>query len=77
MRKFHPFAAQAKAQGKNIYHLNIGQPDIETPAVYFKAIEEFPNPVIEYVESPGIPPWFMPCRIITRTLAWSWRNRIF
>jgi len=56
MRKFHPFAAEAKAQGKNIYHLNIGQPDIETPAVYFKAIEEFPNPVIEYVESPGIPP---------------------
>lgn len=56
MRKFHPYAVQAKAQGKHIYHLNIGQPDIETPPVYFKAIQEFPNPVIEYVESPGIPP---------------------
>ena len=31
MRKFHPYAVAAKEAGKKIYHLNIGQPDIETP----------------------------------------------
>ena len=31
MRKFHPYAVAAEAKGKKIYHLNIGQPDIETP----------------------------------------------
>ena len=30
MRKFHPYAVAAEAKGRNIYHLNIGQPDIET-----------------------------------------------
>ena len=28
MRKFHPYAVAAKARGVNIYHLNIGQPDV-------------------------------------------------
>lgn len=31
MRKFHPYAVAAKARGVNIYHLNIGQPDVQTP----------------------------------------------
>ena len=31
MRKFHPYAVAAQAKGRRIYHLNIGQPDIETP----------------------------------------------
>ncbi len=30
MRKFHPYAVAAEAKGKKIYHLNIGQPDVET-----------------------------------------------
>ena len=32
MRKFHPYAVAAEAKGKKIYHLNIGQPDVETPS---------------------------------------------
>jgi aspartate aminotransferase len=32
IRKLVPFAEKAKKEGKKIYHLNIGQPDIETPA---------------------------------------------
>ena len=32
IRKFNVFAFEAKAKGKKVYHLNIGQPDIETPA---------------------------------------------
>ena len=55
MRKFHPYAVAAKAAGKKIYHLNIGQPDIETPPVYFDAIRNFHQPVLEYAPSPGIP----------------------
>ena len=55
MRKFHPYAVAAEAAGKKIYHLNIGQPDIETPPQYFEAIRNFHQPVLEYAPSPGIP----------------------
>ncbi|MBR3298359.1 MAG: aminotransferase class I/II-fold pyridoxal phosphate-dependent enzyme, partial [Clostridia bacterium] len=55
MRKFHPYAVEAKAKGKKIYHLNIGQPDIETPPNYYYAIQNFDNPVLEYAASPGMP----------------------
>ncbi|MBR4435054.1 MAG: pyridoxal phosphate-dependent aminotransferase [Clostridia bacterium] len=55
MRKFHPYAVEAKEKGKKIYHLNIGQPDIETPPNYYCAIRNFENPVLEYAASPGMP----------------------
>lgn len=55
MRKFHPYAVEAVKQGKTIYHLNIGQPDIETPPAYYEAIRNFRNPVLEYAASPGMP----------------------
>ena len=55
MRKFHPFAVEAQTKGRKIYHLNIGQPDIATPSVYFDAVRNFADPVLEYAESPGVP----------------------
>ena len=55
MRKFHPYAVAAQAAGKKIYHLNIGQPDIETPQAYFDAVKHFDQPVLEYAPSPGMP----------------------
>ena len=55
MRKFHPFAVAAKEQGRKIYHLNIGQPDIATPPAYFEAVRNFTQPVLEYAASPGMP----------------------
>jgi len=55
MRKFHPYAVAARAAGKKIYHLNIGQPDIVTPPAFFEAVRTFENPVLEYAPSPGIP----------------------
>ena len=55
MRKFHPFAVAAEAKGRKIYHLNIGQPDIETPAVFFDAVKDFKQPVLAYAPSPGVP----------------------
>ncbi len=55
MRKFYPYAVAAKEAGKKIYHLNIGQPDIETPPQYFEAVRNFQLPVLAYAESPGMP----------------------
>ena len=55
MRKFHPYAVAAQAKGRKIYHLNIGQPDIETPPQYFEAVRNFQLPVLEYAPSPGMP----------------------
>lgn len=55
MRKFHPYAVAAQEKGKKIYHLNIVQPDIETPKAYFDAVKRFDQPVLEYAPSPGIP----------------------
>lgn len=55
MRKFHPFAVAAEARGRKIYHLNIGQPDIETPAAFFDAVKDFKQPVLAYAPSPGVP----------------------
>ena len=55
MRKFHPYAVAAQEKGKKIYHLNIGQPDIETPKAYFDVVKHFDQPVLEYAPSPGMP----------------------
>ena len=38
IRKLIPFAEKAKKRGINVLHLNIGQPDIETPKIYFDYI---------------------------------------
>ena len=53
IRKFAPHAKAAEEAGKTVYYLNIGQPDIETPAEYFDAIQSFPSPVLEYAPSQG------------------------
>ena len=55
MRKFHPYAVAAQERGIKLYHLNIGQPDIETPAAYFEAAKNFNEPVLEYAPSAGVP----------------------
>ena len=55
MRKFHPYAVAAAAAGKKIYHLNIGQPDIETPRAFYDALRSFDEHVLAYAPSPGIP----------------------
>ena len=54
MRKFNGEAAKAVENGKKIYHLNIGQPDIVTPAAYFDALKAFAQPVLAYAPSPGV-----------------------
>ena len=41
IRRLIPYADEAKAKGKKVYHLNIGQPDIKTPDEYFEAVKAF------------------------------------
>lgn len=55
IRKLVPFADQAKKEGKKIYHLNIGQPDIETPELMLNAIKNIDFKVWSYTHSEGIP----------------------
>lgn len=54
IRKFNPFAFEAEAKGLKVYHLNIGQPDIKTPDVFWDAVKGFNKPVLAYAESQGI-----------------------
>ena len=54
IRKLVPFAEQAKKEGKKIFHLNIGQPDIESPQVMLDAIRNNKLNHIEYSHSAGI-----------------------
>jgi len=55
IRKLAPFAEDAKKTGKKVYHLNIGQPDIETPREFFDAVKNFDEKVLEYAFSQGMP----------------------
>ena len=55
IRKFYPYADAAKAQGKRIYQLNIGQPDVATPKAFYDAVQGFAQPVLAYAPSPGLP----------------------
>jgi len=54
IRKLVPYAEAAKKKGRIVYHLNIGQPDIETPKVAIDAIKNIDLNVIEYSHSAGI-----------------------
>ncbi|MEE2919536.1 MAG: pyridoxal phosphate-dependent aminotransferase [Bacteroidota bacterium] len=53
IRKLAPFATAAKAAGKRVIHLNIGQPDIATPTVALDAVRQDTRTVIEYSPSEG------------------------
>lgn len=53
IRKLAPFATAAKAAGKRVIHLNIGQPDIATPVVALDAVRQDTRTVIEYSPSEG------------------------
>lgn len=53
IRKLMPFANAARARGKNILHLNIGQPDIKTPQVVLDRMKHIKREVIEYSSSEG------------------------
>jgi aspartate aminotransferase len=55
IRKLAPLAELAKSRGTKVYHLNIGQPDIETPACMMERLKQIEDKVLEYSPSTGTP----------------------
>jgi aspartate aminotransferase len=55
IRKLAPLADAAKARGTRVLHLNIGQPDIETPACMRERLKQIDDRVLEYSPSTGTP----------------------
>lgn len=53
IRRLAPLAEAAKGRGVKVYHLNIGQPDIETPQVGLDALKHIDRKVLEYSPSDG------------------------
>ena len=53
IRKLVPYAEAAKKRGVKVYHLNIGQPDIETPPAIMDAVRKADIKVLEYSHSAG------------------------
>lgn len=53
IRKLVPYAEAAKRRGVRIYHLNIGQPDIETPEAALEAVHNISTRIFEYGHSAG------------------------
>ena len=53
IRKLVPFAEKAKKKGIKVFHLNIGQPDIETPKSALKAVKNADIKVLAYSKSEG------------------------
>ena len=54
IRKLKPIADATKAKGIHVYHLNIGQPDIETPKEMLDVYREYDEKVLAYGPSQGL-----------------------
>ena len=63
IRKLAPLADAAKARGIRVYHLNIGQPDIETPACMLDRLKQIDDRVLAYSPSTGTPAFLQSLRI--------------
>ncbi len=55
IRKLTPIAQATKKRGIKVYHLNVGQPDIDTPDGFFRALREYEGKIVDYPLSEGIP----------------------
>lgn len=53
IRKLVPYADKAKQNGKKVYHLNIGQPDIDSPKSALDALKNFEPTIVSYTHSEG------------------------
>lgn len=53
IRKLVPYADVAKQRGTKVYHLNIGQPDIQSPEAVLEGLKNYPAKIISYTHSEG------------------------
>lgn len=68
IRRLAPLVAAARAAGKNVYALNIGQPDIETPRVILDRLRGYDAPFIPYGPSQGLPEFIEALRFYYRSV---------
>lgn len=54
IRKFLPLMQEAQKQGKHIFKLNVGDPDLEPPKAFFDVVKKYAEPTLGYAPSPGI-----------------------
>ncbi|MBN1150181.1 pyridoxal phosphate-dependent aminotransferase [candidate division WOR-3 bacterium] len=54
IRKLQTYSDEAKSKGVGVYHLNIGQPDINTPKIIFESMHKWDSQVLSYGPSNGI-----------------------
>lgn len=78
IRRLAPLAQKAKKQGTHVFHLNIGQPDIETPPEFFAGIHDYKEKVLAYDQSGGnehlCEVW---CESFNKTLSLSMKREDF
>lgn len=67
IRKLVPYAAAAKKAGVTVYHLNIGDPDIETPDVMLEVLRNWKENPIRYGQSQGEP-------VFLESLLWYYKS---
>ena len=53
IRRLARYAQEAEARGTSIFHLNIGQPDIETPKEFYAGLQRYQDPIVAYEVSQG------------------------
>jgi aspartate aminotransferase len=71
IRKLMPLAEEAKRRGTRVYHLNIGQPDLETPPAMRERLQRYPERVIAYSPSGGTPEYLASLQAYYRRLGIS------
>src|SRR6186997_301010 len=59
IRKLMPLADEAKKRGTHVYHLNIGQPDLETPPAMREKLRQLSDKVYAYTLSGGTPEYLV------------------
>src|SRR5512147_1573559 len=67
IRKLMPVADEAKRRGVHVYHLNIGQPDLETPEAFRSKLAHV-DKVIAYTPSGGTPEYLSALQVYYRNL---------
>ncbi len=72
LRKFVPLAAAAKKQGVHVYHLNIGDPDIQTPDVMLHVLTHWKQNPISYGQSQGEPEFLEALKSYYHRLGYSY-----
>jgi len=76
IRKLVPYADDAKSRGITVYHVNIGQPDVKTPAVVMDTVRSLPLEIIAYGPAQGLTSYrkALPNYYLKKGISVSWKH---